>query len=318
MKDTSKLIIAFFLGLAIALGSAFFFVRSNHTNPAVAVTAPPAPVVTAAPAIQPQGEQLKPAPQIPEIPAPAVEPKAKKPPAPKPARKEAVAPAPAPATNLTTPAPPETAAPEAQGQTPPPAAQNPAPQPAFTPAPAPAASTQPHTITLPAGTALNIRLSDAISTGRNSAGDTFRATLSSPLVVDDFVIADRGSQVTGEIVSAERSGRVKGKASVTLALSEINTTDGQRVRVQTNSMLREASAGKKGDAAKVAAGAGLGALIGALAGGGKGAAIGAGAGGAAGTGVVLGTRGKEVDIPSETALSFQLTAPVTITEQIKK
>jgi hypothetical protein len=31
---------------------------------------------------------------------------------------------------------------------------------------------------------------------------------------------------------------------------------------------------------------------------------------------VLGTRGKEVVLPNETALTFRLTNPVTITEQI--
>ena len=57
----------------------------------------------------------------------------------------------------------------------------------------------------------------------------------------------------------------------------------------------------------------LGAIIGAIAGGGKGAAIGAGVG-AAGGGVYQGaTGGKQVKIPSETKLDFQLEQPVTVT-----
>ena len=57
----------------------------------------------------------------------------------------------------------------------------------------------------------------------------------------------------------------------------------------------------------------MGAIIGALAGGGKGAAIGAGVG-AAGGGVYQGaTKGKQVKIPSETKLDFQLEQPVTVT-----
>jgi hypothetical protein len=66
----------------------------------------------------------------------------------------------------------------------------------------------------------------------------------------------------------------------------------------------------------VGGGAALGAIIGAIAGGGKGAAIGSGVGGAAGAGDVLFTRGKAVVIPTETKLSFQLSAPVTITERL--
>jgi hypothetical protein len=63
-------------------------------------------------------------------------------------------------------------------------------------------------------------------------------------------------------------------------------------------------------------GAALGAIIGAIAGGGKGAAIGAGAGGAAGTGAVLLGHGKPAVFDTETRLTFQLSSPATITEQI--
>jgi hypothetical protein len=69
----------------------------------------------------------------------------------------------------------------------------------------------------------------------------------------------------------------------------------------------------KGTAEKVGGGAAIGAIIGAIAGGGKGAAIGAGVGGAGG-GVYQGaTGGKQVRIPSETKLDFQLDQPVTVT-----
>jgi outer membrane lipoprotein SlyB len=69
----------------------------------------------------------------------------------------------------------------------------------------------------------------------------------------------------------------------------------------------------KNTAEKVGGGAILGALIGGLAGGGRGAAIGAGVGAGAG-GVYQGaTRGKQIKIPSETKLDFQLDQPVTVT-----
>lgn len=310
MSDTVKLIIAFFLGLAVAIGSAFFFMRP-------AAAPPPAPAVAAAPS-------------VPAIPAPATTPEAgaastqaftkpkivaKAPPKPAKAVRQESA-------ELATPEPlPQSAAPPpasvASNAPPSMPSSPPAGQPVFTPAPAaPAVASQPHTITLQSGTVVNIRLLDTLSSDKNSSGDSFRASLTSPLVVDGFVIADKGSSVSGEVVSADRAGRVKGRAALALALSTINTTDGQQIRIQTDNVDREANASKKADAAKIAVGAGLGALIGGLAGGGKGAAVGAGAGGAAGTGVVLGTRGSAVTIPSETALTFRLTSPVTITEQL--
>jgi hypothetical protein len=69
---------------------------------------------------------------------------------------------------------------------------------------------------------------------------------------------------------------------------------------------------KKRDAAIIGGGAGLGAAIGAIAGGKKGAGIGAAVGGGAGTGTVLATKGKELNYPPETRLSFTLASPLEI------
>ena len=184
-------------------------------------------------------------------------------------------------------------------------------------APNPAEPTrESHVVTLQAGTNLAIRLGETLSSDHNYTGDTFRGTLEAPIIVDGFIIADRGSKVLGKVTNVQEAGRVQGLSALTVALTEINTTDGQRIRIQTDSYEKRGSAGTGSDAAKIAGGAALGAIIGAVAGGGKGAAIGAGAGGAAGTGIVLATRGKSTSLPVETHLNFRLTAPVTITEQI--
>ena len=72
----------------------------------------------------------------------------------------------------------------------------------------------------------------------------------------------------------------------------------------------DAEKSTKQDAAKVGGGAALGAIIGAIAGGGKGAAIScAVVGGAAGTGTVLATRGKDVELKSEEAITFRPRQP---------
>jgi hypothetical protein len=183
-------------------------------------------------------------------------------------------------------------------------------------APPPAPERQPHVVTLPAGTNLTIRLGEALSTDHNYTGDTFRGTLETPIIMNGFIIADRGSRVLGRIVNAQKAGHVEGVSDLDLTLTEINTTDGQRVAVQTNNNDRKGPAGSNHGAEKIAGGAALGAIIGAIAGGGKGAAIGAGAGGAAGTGATMATHGKACVIPTETRLSFSLTAPVTLTEKL--
>ncbi|MBV8831461.1 MAG: hypothetical protein JO108_19800 [Acidobacteriaceae bacterium] len=175
---------------------------------------------------------------------------------------------------------------------------------------------QPHVVTLQPGTSLNIRLGETISTDSSYSGDTFRGVLDLPVIADGFIIADKGSKVLGRVVRAQKAGKLQGTANLSVTLTQINTTDGQQVVVETNSIENRGITSTGQDAAEIAGGAVLGAIIGALAGGGKGAAIGAGAGGAAGTSAVLLTRGKPARLASETRLTFSLRAPVTITEKL--
>jgi hypothetical protein len=173
------------------------------------------------------------------------------------------------------------------------------------PPPAPA----PHVVTLQSGTNLVVRLGETVSTAHNYTGDTFRGTLDVPLVVDGFIIADKGSKVLGKVAQAQ-------KGALQLTIVEINTTDGQRVPVETGYFEKRAPGRGGEEAAKIGGGAALGAIIGAIAGGGKGAAIGAGVGGGAGTGAVLLSHGQPALLPAETRLTFQLNRPATITEKL--
>lgn len=212
----------------------------------------------------------------------------------------------------TTPAPPAVAQ-TAVTQTPA-AAPRPAP-PAEIHEAAPAPPPAPRSVTVAAGTLISARLADTLASDKVKAGDSFTATLDRPLAVDGLVIAERGARVTGRVVEAVESGRVRGVASLAIQLVELTTSDGQRVAIQTDPFRKEADSTRKEDAAKVGGGAGLGAVIGAIAGGGKGAAIGAAIGGAAGAGTVAATRGKPAVLPSETRIDFRVSQPVTVTER---
>lgn len=175
---------------------------------------------------------------------------------------------------------------------------------------------EPKTVTIPAGTLLTVRVDELLTTQRNQSGDSFRASLDQPLVVDGFVIAERGARVEGRIIEADPGGKVKGLSRISLELVRLNTADGQRLRLQTESFAKQAEQSKSKDAAKIGVAAGIGAAIGAIAGGGKGAAIGAGVGGAAGAGGVMATRGGAAEIPAETRVSFRLRDAVTVTEKL--
>jgi hypothetical protein len=195
--------------------------------------------------------------------------------------------------------------------------EQPAPAQSYnSPAPAAPAAPQPHTVTIQTGTSLVVRLGETLSTDHNYSGDTFRATLDRPLILDGFVIADKGSKVLGKITGIDKAGKFEGTSNLQLALTEINTTDGQRVRIQTGFFDKKGAPNNGAGVAKVGGGAVLGAVIGALAGGGKGAAIGAGAGGAIGAGTAMAGKGRPAVIPTETKLTFQLSSPTTITERL--
>ena len=174
----------------------------------------------------------------------------------------------------------------------------------------------PETITLPAGTNVTVRMASTLNSEKNLVGESFSATLDTPLVINDVVLAERGARVEGTIVELDRSGRVKGTARLSLALTRITLSDGQRVDLKTDPWERMAESSTKSDAAKIGIGAALGAAIGAITGGGKGAAVGGASGAGAGTGVVLATRGKAAQIDVETKIPFRLSNAVTVTEKI--
>lgn len=318
----TKILLGFVAG--VALTSGVFYVASKkpaqhavetaQTVPPVAPVQPPAAApVEATPVAAP--EPAKSVPERIETVAVVTKPVMTKPPAParvetKPSAVVRRQPAPEP--------PIETAA---QQRTVPEPAITPEAPPEPSPAPEPVqqspAPPEPHSVTLEAGALLTARVGQTISSDQNVAGDTFTGTLDEPLVLDGFIVAERGSRVQGRVVEADRAGRVKGVARVSVELTRIHTADGQSIPITTQAFEKIGSQSKGEDAAKIGAGAALGAIIGALAGGGKGAGIGAGIGGAAGAGTVMATRGKAAIIPVETRLSFRVQEPVTITERLQ-
>lgn len=180
-------------------------------------------------------------------------------------------------------------------------------QPAQAAMPAPA----PQPLVIPAGTRLTIRTGQALGSKSSQTGQTFLGTLAQPVSVKGRSALPAGSSVSGTVVTAKAKGKIKGEGQLDLTLTSI-AVRGHTYHIQT-AVLSSTEKGKgKRTAVTTGGGAAGGALIGGLAGGGKGAAIGALAGGGAGLVGGAMTGNKQIEIPAESALSFTLSASLTL------
>jgi hypothetical protein len=167
-------------------------------------------------------------------------------------------------------------------------------------------------VTLPAGTVLPLTLDSYVASDTSRIESPVRAHLRRPLRIDGTTVLPAGTPLRGYVTSARRSARVKGRAHVAFRFTSLSL-DGERYRVQTSRVVRQAPGTKKRDVATIAIPAGAGAVIGAIADGKKGAAVGGAIGGAGGTGVVLSTRGKEVRLGRGARVAVRLLRPLRVT-----
>jgi hypothetical protein len=169
------------------------------------------------------------------------------------------------------------------------------------------ASAQTYT-NIPAGTQLQVRIIEKLSSEQASVGDQFHGTFAAPVVVNGRTLFSKGTDVTGEVTNVERSGRLSRPGELHLSLRTVRS-GGRTYAIAADPFVIKGESHTKSNVTKIGGGAGLGALIGAIAGGGKGAAIGAGVGAAAGTGVAAGTGKKPAEVESEAVLTWVAANP---------
>ena len=166
-------------------------------------------------------------------------------------------------------------------------------------------------VTVHEGTNLTVVLDQTISTAQNRSGDMFRATVAAPVVIEKKTVIPKDALVTGHIVESVPSGRLKGVARLDLTLDSVEI-DGETYNLATEDKGRIGKNHNKRNAVLIGGGGGVGALIGGIASGGVGAVIGAAAGAGAGTAGAAYTGKKDIRVPAETTLTFQLSRSVTI------
>jgi len=149
---------------------------------------------------------------------------------------------------------------------------------------------------VPNNTKLTAVLRNMIDTKVSKNGDRFQLEVNSPSQYN-------GAIIEGRIANSDQSGRVSGRANVSMEFDTIRLTNGQtyrftgfidsvraangdNVQVNNEGTVRDSNQTTK-TVTRAGIGAALGAIIGAIAGGGQGAAIGAAVGAGAGAGTVI-------------------------------
>jgi hypothetical protein len=167
-------------------------------------------------------------------------------------------------------------------------------------------------IRIPSGTLIPVRMIDAISTETDHVGQTFKASVDAPVVVNGETVIPRRADAFVKITDAKASGQITGKPELKVQLDSI-VVDGERYTIDSNVFLREGVSQTKQTAKSAGIGALIGAGIGAVTGGKKGAVIGAGVGAGGGVAVEAASKNEQAQIESETQIDFRLEAPLEVT-----
>jgi len=156
----------------------------------------------------------------------------------------------------------------------------------------------------PIGTRVVVKTNTAINSRQHKAGHKFTVSLEADLIANEVVIAPRGSTVYGVISQAKQSGRLLGKTSVQLIMTDIMINN-QMKPIKTS----EIKALTQGTGKTTVSRTARLAAIGGLANGSDGAKNMA----KVGVGVSLLTSGNSINIPAGTLLEFQLTQALSST-----
>ena len=164
----------------------------------------------------------------------------------------------------------------------------------------------PVNVSIPAGTTLAIRIDQRINVKTSRAGDTFTGEIVEPVLAsDNSVLVPKRTIVGGVVDVSHRRGHFKGRSLLELRLTTL-TLNGIQYPLATQDMARSNKGKGRRSTGLIAGGAGLGMLVGGVATGGVGLVVGGLVGGGAGTAAAGLTGNRDIDIPAESIVHFQL------------
>ncbi len=167
--------------------------------------------------------------------------------------------------------------------------------------------------TLPAGTAITIFMTDAVTSRHNQVGERVTARIARPVVDaggEVVIVADAVFLGVISDIASESDGRI---VLTFYSVAFGGNTYSMQARVISLPTRQQRRGNIAGDAAKVGAGAVVGGIAGRVFGGNRrGTIIGAVSGGAAGVGVAAATRREDIVVDAGAPVLLLLTAPFVV------
>jgi hypothetical protein len=180
-------------------------------------------------------------------------------------------------------------------------------------------------LSLPAGTALKVKLESNVSTSSSKVGDPFTGRLTEAVMLDGKQAVPVGATVEGRVTRAIGPRRISGKPTIVLFPEALIMPNGDRFVLNAalvDTSVRRTDVNTEGevkgrgidgkDWTQIGMGTGGGMLIGGLIGGGKGVLI----GGVVGAGATVThwlAKHRSADLPAGTELTMELSRPLAMT-----
>lgn len=166
---------------------------------------------------------------------------------------------------------------------------------------------------IPAGTEIDVRLADRLSSDTAEIEDRFEATTAVDLRQNGRIVIPAGSLVRGVVTDVRNAGRIERKGELQLSFDSI-TVNGRQYPIRATVVEALEAGGYREDAGKIGTGAAVGAIIGGILGGVRGALTGVLIGGG---GVVAATEGQDVQLPPGTILRMRLGQDLNVSASLK-
>jgi hypothetical protein len=181
-------------------------------------------------------------------------------------------------------------------------------------------------ISIPAGTALKVKLDSTLSTFSSKAGDPFSGRVREAVLLGGKTVIPVGATVQGRVTKVNEPRRIAGKPTIGLFPETLILPGGEHFMLNApvvDTSLRQGTdvnvegqfkgnGHDRKDLIEIGAGTGSGMLIGGLIGGGPGVLIG-GAVGATATATHWLVKRRSATLPSGTELTLELSRPLALT-----